>query len=191
MASEALQVVIGLGANIGRPQVQLERAVLALAGVGLVEGVSGLYRSSAIGGPAQPDFLNAAVLVRTDRSLSDLLIALLAMERLAGRERRERWGPRPLDLDILWAQGMRLRSVRLEVPHPRLLERAFALLPLIEVAPHAVDPSSGTPYSDCISPSVVRQECRCVAGWVAGIWVPAVSGCSNRRGPLPGEALRG
>jgi 2-amino-4-hydroxy-6-hydroxymethyldihydropteridine diphosphokinase len=119
--------------------------------VGYIEAVSSLYDTVPVGGPPQPRYLNAAARLRTALSPRELLGALLGIERSEGRERRERWGPRPLDLDILWIAGLFVDEPGLTVPHPRLAERAFALLPLLEVAPDATDPRTGRPLSDLVS----------------------------------------
>jgi 2-amino-4-hydroxy-6-hydroxymethyldihydropteridine diphosphokinase len=140
-------VVIGLGANLGEPELALRRAAAELAAWGTGAKVSRLYRSSPVGGPPQPDFLNAALHFAYPGSLRSLLERLQRVEAAAGRVRRERWGPRCLDLDILWASGLVVNEPDLIVPHPRLRERAFALRPLLDVAPAAVDPLDGAPYA--------------------------------------------
>jgi 2-amino-4-hydroxy-6-hydroxymethyldihydropteridine diphosphokinase len=142
-----LDVVIGMGANLGEPRAALRAALAELARLGPLEGVSALYQTRPVGGPPQPDFLNAAARLRFNGSPEILLCEALRIERLAGRERRERWGPRTLDLDILWICGVTLAAPGLVVPHPRLRERAFALRPLIDVAPDAVDPGDGVRYA--------------------------------------------
>jgi 2-amino-4-hydroxy-6-hydroxymethyldihydropteridine diphosphokinase len=139
-------VVIGLGANIGVPELALRRAAAELSTWGAGSKVSRLYRTSPVGGPPQPDFLNAALRFSYPGSLRALLERLRAVEAAAGRVRRERWGPRSLDLDILWACGVVVNEPDLIVPHPRLRARAFALRPLLDVAPAAVDPLDGAPY---------------------------------------------
>lgn len=141
-----LDCVIGLGANLGDRRATLAAAVNAIAHLGQVRAVSALYQTMPVGGPPQPDFLNAAVhLEYTDQPLA-LLEALLAIERRFGRERRVRWGPRVLDLDLLWIDGVQVSTAALEVPHPRLAERSFALDPLLDVCPAATDPHTGRPY---------------------------------------------
>jgi 2-amino-4-hydroxy-6-hydroxymethyldihydropteridine diphosphokinase len=119
----------------------------ALAGVA-VRARSRVYETEPIG-PPQPSFLNAAIYVECMLSPVELLDALLRIERALGRTRGAtdvRWGPRLIDLDILWIDGLVVDDPRVVVPHPRLLERAFALVPLIEVAPGAVDPRTGRAY---------------------------------------------
>jgi 2-amino-4-hydroxy-6-hydroxymethyldihydropteridine diphosphokinase len=140
-------VVIGLGANLGKPELELRRAARELAGWGERVQVSKLYRSAPVGGPPQPDFLNAALRLLSPEPPRRLLERLLALELVAGRVRRERWGPRSLDLDILWVAGLQLHEPDLIIPHPRLRVRAFALRPLLDVAPDAVDPGDGSAYT--------------------------------------------
>jgi 2-amino-4-hydroxy-6-hydroxymethyldihydropteridine diphosphokinase len=143
--------VIGLGANLGDRLGTLKSAVLALQAHGTVLAVSDLYESAAIG-PPQPDFLNAAVLLESSLGPQRLLVELLAVERAHGRERRERWGPRTLDLDLLDSPGVALNESNLTLPHPALLRRAFALRPLLDVAPDARDPHSGRSYAELALP---------------------------------------
>jgi 2-amino-4-hydroxy-6-hydroxymethyldihydropteridine diphosphokinase len=87
------------------------------------------------------------VLVRFEGDALDLLDATLAVEAALGRVRRERWGPRTIDIDILWIEGVSVDHARLVVPHPHLRERAFALVPLLELVPDAGDPRTGEPYA--------------------------------------------
>lgn len=130
---------IGLGANLGDRGAALARAVQALAAMPAtrVAKVSGLYASAPIdaGGP---DYLNAVVELITTLAPLDLLDALQAIEQAAGRERPYRNAPRTLDLDLLLYGEQRISSERLVVPHPRIGERAFVLLPLAEIAPELV-----------------------------------------------------
>jgi 2-amino-4-hydroxy-6-hydroxymethyldihydropteridine diphosphokinase len=151
MLDSAADCVIGLGANLGDPRSAFRRALGALRLIGEIGAISSLYDTIPVGGPPQPRYLNAAARLRTALSARALLDTLLAIERSQGRERRERWGPRPLDLDILWIAGLSVDEPGLTVPHPRLTERAFALLPLLEVAPDATDPRTGRPLRDRVS----------------------------------------
>ena len=131
--------VIGLGGNIGEPQAAMAAALDRLTrhpGIAL-EAVSALYRTPPWGNIDQPPFLNAAVRVQTALAARELLEACLTVERELGRERRERWGPRTIDLDILLFGDAEVDKPGLTIPHPRLAERAFALLPLADVAPDA------------------------------------------------------
>ncbi len=143
--------VIGLGANLGDRAAALAFAVrsleaLATSSAGEVLAVSSLYETEAVG-PPQPAYLNAAVWLRCGLGAQELLARVLDVEREAGRLRRERWGPRVLDLDILWAERLTVDLPGLRIPHAHLTERAFAVVPLVEVVPLAADPSTGTPYA--------------------------------------------
>jgi 2-amino-4-hydroxy-6-hydroxymethyldihydropteridine diphosphokinase len=105
---------------------------------------SRLYRSAPWGVLEQPEFVNAAAAILTTLSPRELMHALLAIERSVGRDRSgERWGPRILDLDLLLYDALRVDEPELRVPHPHLHERAFVLLPLAEIAPHAEVPLLG------------------------------------------------
>ena len=142
----ALQpVAIGLGSNLGDRQATLEQALALLnQGDGVeVVGRSSWYRSAPIGPVPQPDYLNGCALLQVRLAPAELLDRLLATEQCFGRVRAERWGPRTLDLDLLFYGQLRLHTERLQVPHPHLAERAFVLLPLLEIAPEWIDPVSG------------------------------------------------
>jgi 2-amino-4-hydroxy-6-hydroxymethyldihydropteridine diphosphokinase len=132
IADDAL--VIGLGGNVGDVRATFQRAREALAQLGDVKS-AGLYRSAPIG-PPQPEFLNSAVRVRySDGTAGEVIATVLELERLLGRDRRgeARNGPRTIDLDVLvWGTRV-IRTPELEVPHPRLVERRFALLPLVDL----------------------------------------------------------
>lgn len=132
------QAWIGLGANLGRPRQQLEQALLALnalPGTRIV-AVSPAYWTRPWGESDQPDFLNAVACLETVQKPHSLLRALLAIEAGMGRRRdRPRWGPRELDLDLLLFDAQVIDSRDLILPHPRLHERAFVLVPLADLAP--------------------------------------------------------
>ena len=144
-----LDVVVGLGSNLGDRAATLASAVRALASLPSTRVVaeSARVETAPVGGPPQGPYLNGAVRLSTELSPRALLDGLLAIERAHGRERRERWGPRTLDLDVLWIAGLVVDEPGLVVPHPRLREREFALRPLLEVAAGAVDPSTGEAYA--------------------------------------------
>ena len=138
---------IGLGANLGDAAATLREAIAELARLPRTEllRASRLYRTPAWGVTEQPDFINAVALVETTLPPRDLLDALLAIERSFGRTRLdgERWGPRTLDLDLLLHGDATIDEPGLRVPHPHLHERAFALLPLAEIAPEVEIPGIG------------------------------------------------
>ncbi len=139
-----MDAVVGLGANLGDRLATLGRAVREIGQLGAIVSVSRLYETEPVG-PPQPHYLNAAVRLRCDRTPRALLDALLAIERAFGRVRSERFGPRTLDLDILFIDDRAVADEGLVVPHPRLHERRFALEPLLDVAPTARDPATQRP----------------------------------------------
>ena len=146
--------VIGLGANLGDRKRTINAAIAAIEGLPTVHivGRSSLWRTAPVGGPVQPDFYNAALAIRALSLPEELMRALLAIETQLGRVRSERNAPRVIDLDLLWREGAAVRISRpgappVELPHPRLHERAFALAPLLEVVPDATDPATGKPYA--------------------------------------------
>jgi len=124
----------------------MRAAVRELGQVARVEKTSRAYATAPIGGIPQPEFLNAAALILYEGGAAELLDELLAIEKGLGRVRRERWGPRTIDLDILWIDGLVVDTPRLVVPHASLRERAFALVPMLELVPDATDPRSGERY---------------------------------------------
>jgi 2-amino-4-hydroxy-6-hydroxymethyldihydropteridine diphosphokinase len=131
----AVTAAIGLGSNLGDPRANLDRAVNALARAGHVRARSSTYRTKAWGVVDQPDFYNAVVLLETELGARDLLGVLKAIEAEIGRRRTYRWGPRVIDLDILTYGSQRIEEPDLVVPHARLTERAFVLVPLAELDP--------------------------------------------------------
>jgi len=149
---DSVNVYIGLGANVGDPVAQLRRAVEELLRRGLVGEPlrkSSLYRTPPWGTvPDQPWFINAVVCGGTSLAPLDLLAGLKAIERHLGRVGETvRWGPRPVDLDILLYGRAIVNTPELTIPHPRIAERAFVLVPLLEIAPDLADPASGIPYA--------------------------------------------
>jgi 2-amino-4-hydroxy-6-hydroxymethyldihydropteridine diphosphokinase len=142
-----VRAIIGIGTNLGDRLAQMRAAMHRLDAIAHVERVSHVYETKPVGGPPQPDYLNAAALVRYAGEPLALLDALQGIEAQLGRVRAERWGARTIDLDILWIEGIAMESDRLVVPHPRLVERAFALRPLVDVLPDAIDPLSQLPYT--------------------------------------------
>lgn len=128
---------IGLGGNVGEPAVAMAQALRRLDAspdVAVVE-VSSLYRTPPWGRTDQPDFVNAVARLSTTLSPRALLELCLTTERTLKRVRRERWGPRTVDMDILLYDGREIKEGGLEIPHPRMFERAFVMVPLAEIAP--------------------------------------------------------
>jgi 2-amino-4-hydroxy-6-hydroxymethyldihydropteridine diphosphokinase len=126
---------LGLGANLGDPIATLNEAKARLARIGRVTAESSLYRTPPWGVVDQPPFVNAALALETALDPEALLAALKALERALGRVASVRWGPRALDVDILDYEGVRRDDPALTIPHPRMLERAFVLVPLAEIEP--------------------------------------------------------
>ncbi len=129
----AHRAYIGIGSNEGDRHRNVERAVAALGEIGNVVLRSSLYRTAPWGELEQPWFLNAVVLLETGLAPLVLLNALQAVEENLGRVRGERWGPRTIDLDLLLYDDLHINEPALSVPHPRLPERAFVLVPLAEI----------------------------------------------------------
>jgi 2-amino-4-hydroxy-6-hydroxymethyldihydropteridine diphosphokinase len=135
---------VGLGANLGDREAAIRQAVELLAGLGDVVGVSSVRETEPWGYEDQPPFLNAAAAVETELSPSEVVDALLAIERELGRVRHgPRWGPRTIDLDLLLYGDRSIDEVGVVVPHPRLHERTFALEPLAELDPGLEVPGRG------------------------------------------------
>lgn len=151
------RAVIGLGANLGDIIGALVGAVELLEqtpGVGVV-AVSSLWTTAPIGGPEQPEYLNAVVIVDSILEPLSLLGLCRSAEEAAGRERNERWGPRTLDMDIIDIDGFTSSDPQLLVPHPRAHERAFVLAPWAELTPQW--------------PLAAAGQVRTVVDWLAGV----------------------
>lgn len=139
---------IGIGSNVGERRDFVRSAVERLRAEVKVEAVSSLYETSPVGGPPQRSFVNAVVRVATELHPRQLLELCKEIEKKMGRESSDmRWGPRVIDLDLLLYDEMKLSEPDLEVPHPRMNERRFVLVPLLEIDPDATDPW-GTRLSD-------------------------------------------
>ncbi len=134
----ARRAFVGLGSNLGDRTAQLERAAALLAAAGDVVGVSPVYETEPVGGPAQDRYLNVVVELRTTDSAHQLLERCRAVEADAGRERTVRFGPRTLDADVLLVGEEAVSDEELVVPHPRMFERRFVLAPLADLAPELV-----------------------------------------------------
>ena len=123
---------VALGSNLGDRRGHLRRAVES---IGDVVATSDVYETKPVGGPEQGPYLNMVLRLRTAAAARQLLARCLAVESGAGRTRTERWGPRTLDADLLWIDGERVEEPGLVVPHPRMHERDFVLVPLADVGP--------------------------------------------------------
>jgi 2-amino-4-hydroxy-6-hydroxymethyldihydropteridine diphosphokinase len=143
--------VIALGSNIGDSLTILDAAVKTLHKVpGITYKIkSSWYRTKAVG-PPQPDYINGCVAISVDLDPLKLLEILLEIENQFGRERKERWGARTLDLDLLLYDDFIVHTPTLEIPHPRMSQRAFVLVPLAEIAPDWVEPVSKRPIKELV-----------------------------------------
>jgi len=136
---------VALGSNLNDPQARVLEAFERLAALpdASLEVRSRLYRSTPLGPQDQPDFVNAVAGLLTRHSARALLDRLLGIERTMGRDRGARWGPRVIDLDLIWMPGDIIDEPGLSVPHPAVSERNFVLYPLADVAPHLRIPGHG------------------------------------------------
>ncbi|MEK5040513.1 2-amino-4-hydroxy-6-hydroxymethyldihydropteridine diphosphokinase [Sporosarcina sp. FSL K6-3457] len=141
---------LSIGSNIGDRLYHLVEAVRALHSHGGMEvvAVSSIYETAPVGYTDQADFLNVAVCVETVVDAQELLAICQQVERELGRQRTIRWGPRTVDLDILLYGTDTIETENLVVPHPRMHERAFVLIPLLEIAPTIIQPATGKLYSE-------------------------------------------
>ena len=148
---------MGLGSNLGDRLANLQRAVELLAArPGLrVERSSRVYETEPVGGPPQPEYLNAVVEVQSTLSPHDLLAACMDVEQRMGRVRAERWGPRIIDIDVLTYDEEEVDEPDLVVPHPRMHERAFVLVPLLELDPDPLIPGRGRISERRLAPNAV------------------------------------
>lgn len=131
---------IGLGSNLGNREQYLRTALARIEGDSAITitKVSSIYETAPVGVTDQPAFLNMVIEIETSYSPSKLLDVIQSIENACGRKRDMRWGPRTLDLDILLYNQENMKSERLEIPHPRMAERAFVLIPLYEINPALV-----------------------------------------------------
>jgi 2-amino-4-hydroxy-6-hydroxymethyldihydropteridine diphosphokinase len=163
-----VRAAVGLGSNLGDRRAHLSFALHRLAETEQLTAVSSLYETAPIGGPEQDAFYNAVAVLETSAGARRLLARCLAIERERGRTRRVRWGPRTLDLDVLLHEGGPVDEKGLTVPHPRLVDRRFALEPLVEAWPEATLPG-GAPLSDYLA-GIADQEVTVIAGgewWIS------------------------
>ncbi len=142
---------IALGSNLGDSRATLENTLKTIdqtPGITL-KTYSSWYKTAPIG-PSQPDYLNGCAVLEVQLTPQELLTTLLAIEDKFGRVRQERWGARTLDLDVLLFGDLILETPKLQIPHPRMTERAFVLVPLAEIAPDWVEPVSGKVISQLV-----------------------------------------
>ncbi len=156
LGAKGIRSAIALGSNLGDSLSNLQEALKILAQTPSVtlQAQSSWYQTVAVG-PPQPDYVNGCVLLEVELTPQELLDTLLKIEAQFGRVRRERWGPRTLDLDLLLFDDLILETPTLQLPHPRMTERAFVLVPLAEIAPNWIEPVSGK----AIAQLVQRVDC--------------------------------
>ena len=135
---------LGLGSNLGEKETFLREAVDSFQNI---KAVSGIYETEPVGGPDQDSYLNIVIELETDLGARELLEHAQMLEKRAIRKREIRWGPRTLDVDVLWVEGEKVNEPDLIVPHPRMKERAFVMIPLGELEPYFLedwnDPNEG------------------------------------------------
>jgi 2-amino-4-hydroxy-6-hydroxymethyldihydropteridine diphosphokinase len=136
------RVFVALGSNLGNRLVMLQSALRALEKVSTlkVRSVSPVYETEPVGNRNQPQFLNAVIEIQTTLSAGDLLLKLKEIERSVGRTPSEKWGPREIDMDLVYCGDLVVDSAALVVPHPEVARRRFVLTPLADIAPEFVDP---------------------------------------------------
>jgi 2-amino-4-hydroxy-6-hydroxymethyldihydropteridine diphosphokinase len=146
------EVFLGLGANLGNRRRNIAAGLSALERGGVrIRRRSSLYETEPVGKGDQPWFLNAIVAAETDLAPRELLLLCKRIEKESGRRRTVRFGPRPLDIDILLYKGRVIREEDLEIPHPRMRERRFVLIPLVEIAEGIKDPRDGRRFSEILA----------------------------------------
>lgn len=157
-----IDVYLGLGSNISDREQQLKSAVERLDQVTdiHVQQVSSMYETKPVGYVDQPDFLNVCLHIKTSLSPEVLLQQCLDIEKELHRVRKVRWGPRTIDIDVLLYGDQIIESEQLIVPHPRMTERAFVMIPLNEIASHVIEPRSKKTIQSLVHPdeTVVKYQ---------------------------------
>ncbi len=133
-----MKAVIALGANLGNPQENIDLALALLKDATEIIAISSMYITKPVGGPAQPDYINAVALAESDLPAADFLSMLHGIETALGRERVEHWGPRTIDLDLIQYGSILSYSDELLLPHPRAHERRFVIEPWHEIDPDGI-----------------------------------------------------
>ena len=133
-----MKAVIAIGANIGNPQENIDLALALLKDATEITAISSIYVTKPVGGPDQPDYINAVALAESELPALDFLKMLHGIETALGRERKEHWGPRTIDLDLIQYGSILSYSDELLLPHPRAHERRFVLEPWHEIEPEGI-----------------------------------------------------
>ncbi|HUK63483.1 MAG TPA: 2-amino-4-hydroxy-6-hydroxymethyldihydropteridine diphosphokinase [Dongiaceae bacterium] len=157
-----MKAYVGIGSNLGEREQHVRAALDALAALPdtTLTRASSLYDTEPVGGPDQPDFLNAVAELDTDLAPRQLFWNLMRIERQLGRVRTVRWGPRTIDLDLLLAGDWVISEPDLQVPHPELVRRSFVLVPLVELDPMLRHPVSGETLLQILSRLETRPPVR-------------------------------
>ena len=155
------RIYLSLGSNLGDRIGYLTRAVDHLRETGKIVAVSTVYESQPWGYKDQPEFLNCVVSLETDLRPEELLDEVKSIEKRIGRVHRFRWGPREIDIDILLYGNLIVRTNRLEIPHPRMKERDFVLVPLLDLEQDLRDPVTGKPYREFLKLVEVKLKPFC------------------------------
>ncbi len=147
-------IVLGLGSNMGDREKNIISSIDLLTARYDIQAktVSSLYETAPVGFTTQPNFLNAVIHIATGLAPKQLLEASLAVEKFLGRVRTQRWGPRVIDIDILLYHDISMADEYLTIPHPRLAERAFVLVPLAEIA-------GNLPLYNGLTPNQLLKKC--------------------------------
>jgi 2-amino-4-hydroxy-6-hydroxymethyldihydropteridine diphosphokinase len=146
-----VDVYLGLGSNLGDRRANLSKALKALGKRLDIVGVSSVYETEPVGYAEQPLFLNAVCMVQTDIGPMQLLTLIKGVESIMGRKTSFPNSPRVIDIDIILYGDLIMVDPELTIPHPRMAERAFVLIPLLELAPHLVHPFTGETIEDLLA----------------------------------------
>lgn len=154
---------IALGSNMGSRLENIKEALERLNALDpvTVTKCSGIYETAPVGGPVQGPYLNACALLETTLPATKLLNTMLLIEKEMGRVRTERWGPRTIDLDLLIYENLIMKTPLLELPHPRMTERAFVLVPLADIAPDVIVPGKGETVRHYLSSMKLSDDDLC------------------------------
>jgi 2-amino-4-hydroxy-6-hydroxymethyldihydropteridine diphosphokinase len=150
-AGATVVAFLGLGSNVGDRGSNLRAAIARIGNIAAIEQTSNVYETEPVGHKDQPDFWNLVVRCSTDLPARELMHKLIEIEQSMGRERTFKNAPRNIDIDILLYDDVIMSDSDLQIPHPRMSERAFVLKPLLELAPDLVDPRTHVRYADVLA----------------------------------------